>query len=163
MTKPSANTVPTADLRKPHRHESVTEHFAGSGFKVFANMIASNPKVEVWAIPAKDRRFPRLLRPHECLGAEPGPAGPGLYFLEGRRGKVAGSGPLAKNIGEERTAAIAAQLVSVRATLASSWPVSLRVSTSSPVRRRNRAADELNLIDRDRYEFCWIVDFPFYE
>lgn len=41
------------DLRNPIEMQAVTEHFAGSGFKVFANMIASNPKVEVWAIPAR--------------------------------------------------------------------------------------------------------------
>lgn len=28
---------------------------------------------------------------------------------------------------------------------------------------RTRAGEELNLVDRDRYELCWIVDFPFYE
>ena len=41
------------DLRNPIVMEAVTEHFAGSGFKVFAGMIASNPKVQIWAIPAK--------------------------------------------------------------------------------------------------------------
>jgi aspartyl-tRNA synthetase len=41
------------DLRNPIEMQEVTEHFAGSGFKVFAGMIANNPKVEVWAIPAK--------------------------------------------------------------------------------------------------------------
>jgi aspartyl-tRNA synthetase len=41
------------DLRNPIEMQAVTEHFAGSGFKVFAGMIAANPKVEVWAIPAK--------------------------------------------------------------------------------------------------------------
>jgi hypothetical protein len=41
------------DLRNPIEMQAVTEHFAGSGFKVFAGMIANDPKVEVWAIPAK--------------------------------------------------------------------------------------------------------------
>jgi aspartyl-tRNA synthetase len=40
------------DLRNPIEMQAVTEHFAGSGFKVFAGMIAADPKVEVWAIPA---------------------------------------------------------------------------------------------------------------
>ena len=49
-------------------------------------MIATDPKVEVWAIPAQDRRLPRLLRPHERLGARRGPARPRLYLLaQGRR------------------------------------------------------------------------------
>ena len=41
------------DLRNPIEMQAVTEHFAGSGFKVFANMIASDPSVEAWAIPAR--------------------------------------------------------------------------------------------------------------
>ena len=40
------------DLRNPIKMQNVTEHFKGSGFKVFAGMIAADPKVEVWAIPA---------------------------------------------------------------------------------------------------------------
>jgi len=40
------------DLRNPIRMQDVTAHFRGSGFKVFAGMIASDPAVEVWAIPA---------------------------------------------------------------------------------------------------------------
>src|SRR5581483_9818130 len=40
------------DLRNPIKMQNVTKAFAGSGFKIFANMIASDPKIEVWAIPA---------------------------------------------------------------------------------------------------------------
>jgi aspartyl-tRNA synthetase len=69
------------DLRNPIEMQAVTEHFAGSGFKVFAGMIANDPKVEVWAIPAKTGGSPRLLRPHELLGAGRGPAGPRLHLL----------------------------------------------------------------------------------
>src|SRR6201993_4730404 len=40
------------DLRNPIKIADVTAHFRGSGFKVFAGMIAADPTVEVWAIPA---------------------------------------------------------------------------------------------------------------
>ena len=30
-------------------------------------------------------------------------------------------------------------------------------------RARNRVGEELDLIDRDQFAFCWIVDFPMYE
>ena len=43
------------DLRNPIEMQAVTEHFAGSGFKVFAGQIEADPKVEVWAIPAKNK------------------------------------------------------------------------------------------------------------
>ena len=74
------------DLRNPIEMQDVSEHFRGSGFKVFANILADDPKVEVWAIPAKTGGSPRLLRPHERLGAGRGPAGPRLHLLaQGRR------------------------------------------------------------------------------
>ena len=40
------------DLRNPIAMADVTEHFRGSGFKVFAGMIEKDPKARVWAIPA---------------------------------------------------------------------------------------------------------------
>jgi len=40
------------DLRNPIVMQDVTEHFRGSGFKVFAGMIATDPKARIWAIPA---------------------------------------------------------------------------------------------------------------
>jgi aspartyl-tRNA synthetase len=36
-------------------------------------------------------------------------------------------------------------------------------SPSSPARRAPASASELKLIDKDRFRFCWIVDFPIYE
>ena len=30
-------------------------------------------------------------------------------------------------------------------------------------KRRTRAGEELNLVDRDQFKLCWIVDFPFFE
>ena len=77
------------DLRNPIVMENVTEHFAGSGFKVFAGMIAANPKVEVWAIPAKtggSRAFcDRMNAWAQSLGQ------PGLgYIFWKRRGRQDG-------------------------------------------------------------------------
>ena len=44
------------DLRNPIEMQDVSEHFRGSGFKVFANILANDPKAEVWAHPGQDRR-----------------------------------------------------------------------------------------------------------
>ena len=41
------------DLRNPIEMQDVSEHFRGSGFKVFAGILANDPKAEVWAIPAR--------------------------------------------------------------------------------------------------------------
>ena len=58
------------DLRNPIEMQDVTEHFRGSGFKVFAGMIEKDPKVARVGDPGAGRRLARLLRPHERLGAE---------------------------------------------------------------------------------------------
>src|SRR5690606_10011118 len=78
-------------------------------------------------------------------------------------GEEGGAGPVAKNIGPERSGGIRNQL-------------GLKVGDAcffvagDPARfykfaglARDRVGRELNLIDENRYEFAWIVDFPFYE
>ena len=56
------------DLRNPIEMADVTEHFRGSGFKIFAGMIEKDPKVARVGDPGAERRLARLLRPHERAG-----------------------------------------------------------------------------------------------
>ena len=152
------------DLRNPIEIQPVTEHFAGSGFKVFANQIEADPKVEVWAIPAKNK-----------AGAEPigrafcdrmnawaqGEGQPGLGYIFFKEGQ--GSGPIAKNIGEERTAALKAQL-----GLEDGDAVFFVAGRPEKFYKfageaRTKVATDLDVVDKDRFALCWIVDFPFYE
>lgn len=151
------------DLRNPIEMQAVTDHFAGSGFKVFANMIASNPKVEVWAIPAKTGGSRAFCDRMNAWAQGQGQPGLGYIFWKEEDGKVVGSGPLAKNIGEERTEALRVQL-GLEAGDASFFvagdPAKFYKFAGEA---RTRAGEELNLVDRDRFELCWIVDFPFFE
>ena len=164
------------DLRNPIEMQAVTEHFAGSGFKVFANMIANNPAVEVWAIPAKTGGSRAFCDRMNAWAQSTGQPGLGYIFWRTddtlasmeRLDDVAslsatGAGPLAKNIGPERTAAIAEQL-----GLGDGDACFFVAGEPSKFYKfageaRTRAGEELNLVDRDRFELCWIVDFPFYE
>jgi aspartyl-tRNA synthetase len=151
------------DLRNPIEMEAVTEHFAGSGFKVFAGMIASNPKVEVWAIPAKTGGSRAFCDRMNAWAQQQGQPGLGYIFWKEEEGKVVGSGPLAKNIGEERTAAIAAQLgleAGDACFFVAGEPEKFYKFAGEA---RNRAADELCLANKDQFALCWIVDFPFFE
>jgi aspartyl-tRNA synthetase len=151
------------DLRNPIEMQAVTEHFAGSGFKVFAGMIASNPKVEVWAIPAKTGGSRAFCDRMNAWAQSLGQPGLGYIFWKEEDGKVVGSGPLAKNIGEERTEALRVQLgleAGDAAFFVAGEPAKFYKFAGEA---RTKAGEDLNLVDRDRFELCWIIDFPFYE
>ena len=98
------------DLRNPIEMEAVTDHFAGSGFKIFAGMIEKNPKVEVWGIPVKTGGSRAFCDRMNSWAQKQGQPGLGYIFWRDKEGTTAGAGPLAKNIGPERTDAIAKQL-----------------------------------------------------
>ncbi|OLP56760.1 aspartate--tRNA ligase [Rhizobium rhizosphaerae] len=151
------------DLRNPIEMQAVTEHFAGSGFKVFANMIASNPKVEVWAIPAKTGGSRAFCDRMNAWAQSTGQPGLGYIFWRKEGEVLEGAGPLAKNIGPERTDAIRTQLGlddGDACFFVAGDPAKFYKFAGEA---RTKAGEELNLVDRDRFELCWIVDFPFYE
>jgi aspartyl-tRNA synthetase len=149
------------DLRNKIEMQVVTEHFAGSGFKVFAGMIAADPKVEVWAIPVKGGGSRAFCDRMNSWAQQQGQ--PGLGYVFWREGEEGGAGPIAKNIGPERTTAIKSQLglgVGDAAFFVAGVPLKFYKFAGEA---RTRAGEEMNLIDKGKFEFCWIVDFPMYE
>jgi aspartyl-tRNA synthetase len=149
------------DLRNPIKMADVTAHFRGSGFKVFAGMIAADPAVEVWAIPAPkggNRAF--CDRMNEWAKTE---GQPGLGYIFWREGEEGGAGPVARNVGPERATAIRTQCglgVGDAVFFVAGKPREF-VKFAGPA--RNKIGAELGLVAKDRFEFCWIVDFPMYE
>ncbi|WAJ26460.1 aspartate--tRNA ligase [Antarcticirhabdus aurantiaca] len=151
------------DLRNPIEMQAVTEHFAGSGFKVFANMIANDPSVEVWAIPAKTGGSRAFCDRMNSWAQGEGQPGLGYIFWREEGGKIEGAGPLAKNIGEERTEAVRTQLglaAGDACFFVAGKPEKFAAFAGAA---RTRVGEELNLVDRERFELAWIIDFPFYE
>ncbi len=149
------------DLRNPIEMQDVTEHFRGSGFKVFAGMIEKDPKVRVWAIPAPtggSRAFCDRMN-----SWAQGEGQPGLGYVFWREGEEGGAGPVAKNIGPERTTAIRDQLglkVGDAVFFTAGDPARFYKFAGSA---RDRVGQDLKLIDENRFALAWIVDFPFYE
>jgi aspartyl-tRNA synthetase len=113
----------------------------------------------VWAIPAKGGGSRAVCDRMNSWAQEEGQ--PGLGYIFFRDGE--GAGPIAKNIGAERTAAIKAQL-----ELADGDAVFFVAGLPNEFadfagRARVKIGDELKLTDKDQFAFCWIVDYPMYE
>ena len=147
------------DLRNPLHIGNVTEHFAGSGFKIFARLIAEQG-FNVIACPAPGGGSRSFCDRMDSWAKKQGK--PGLGYIFWKDG--VGMGPLANNIGEERTQAIRQQLDLNDGDAAFfTCDKPLRAKTFSGT-VRNEVGTQLNLIDQDAgFKFCWIVDFPMYE
>ena len=147
------------DLRNPIIMQDVSEHFRGSGFKVFARML-EDPKNQVWAIPGVgggSRAFCDRMN-----SWAQGEGQPGLGYIMWREGGE-GAGPLANNIGADRTAAIRTQLGLKEGDAAFFVAGDPDKFWKFSGLARTKLGEELNLIDKDRFELAWIVDFPMYE
>jgi aspartyl-tRNA synthetase len=147
------------DLRNPIEMCAVTDTFAGSGFKVFAGMIEKNPAVEVWAIPAPGGGSRAFCDRMNAWAQKEGQ--PGLGYIFFRDGE--GAGPIAKNIGEERTAVLRDKLGlkdGDAVFFAAGQPKDFAAFAG---RARNVVGRELDLYEKNVFKFCWIVDFPMYE
>src|SRR6201746_1721969 len=97
------------DLRNPIVMQEVSEHFRGSGFKVFARML-EEAKNEVWAIPAPGGGSRAFCDRMNSWAQGEGQPGLGYIFFVEEGGETLGRGPVANNIGPERTGQLRTQL-----------------------------------------------------
>ncbi|SNR79365.1 aspartate--tRNA ligase [Puniceibacterium sediminis] len=202
------------DLRNPIKMQIVSDHFAGSGFAIFAKLLEQDG-TQIRAIPAPGGGSRKFCDRMNAFAQKEGLPGMGYIFwrdkgdvLRGELGDlltakikaekkkdeslvakisseadakaveldrleqeanltavrpVEAAGPLAKNIGHERTEAIRQQLglgVGDAAFFLGGKPKQFE---SVAGRARTAIGEELGLTDKDRFAFAWIVDFPIYE
>jgi aspartyl-tRNA synthetase len=91
------------DLRNPIEMQDVSEIFRGSGFKVFARILETSPKNAVWAIPAPGGGSRAFCDRMNSWAQGEGQPGLGYIFFAEENGVVGGRGPVANNVGPERT------------------------------------------------------------
>ncbi|MGE3746255.1 MAG: aspartate--tRNA ligase [Sphingomonadaceae bacterium] len=147
------------DLRNPILISEVSEHFTGSGFGRFASIVESGDVVRAIPAPRTAEKSRKFFDDMNSWAQSEGFAGLGYAT---RKGGEFG-GPIAKNHGEEGMAKLAAAL-----GLGPDDGVFFAAGKESQAAKlaglaRTRIGEELGLIDPDRFEFCWIVDFPMYE
>ena len=147
------------DLRNPLLLSDVSGEFTQSGFGLFEKIVGSGGVVRVIPAPNtadKSRKF--FDEMNEWARAE-GHAG--LGYVTRKQGVF--GGPIAKNHGEDRMAQLYDTL-----GLGTDDGLFFAAGKEDQAAKlaglaRTRVAEQLDLIDKDRFELCWIVDFPFYE
>ena len=152
------------DLRNPIRMQIVSDHFRDSGFAIFANLL-KNEGTEIRAIPAPKGGSRKFADRMNAFAQKEGLPGMGyIFWREAEDGSgMEAAGPLAKNIGPERTEAIRQQLglgLGDAAFFLGGKPEAFEAVAG---RARNEIGNELGLTEKDSFRFAWIVDFPLYE
>jgi len=154
---------PDLRIRNPHSGEplemaDVSEHFCGSNFKVFSRIL-EDKKNAIWAIPAPgggQRTFCDRMN-----SWAQGEGQPGLGYIFWREG--AGAGPIANNIGPERTELIRLQLGLQEGDAAFFAAGDPEKFVKFAGAARIKVGSDLNLVDENSFELAWIVDFPMFE
>ena len=151
------------DLRCPIEMQVVSDHFRGSGFAIFAKLL-ENEGTEIRAIPAPTGGSRKFCDRMNAFAQAQGLPGMGyIFWRKGGDGAMEAAGPLAKNIGPERTEAIRQQLGLGEGDAA--FFLGGRPETFEAVAAKARVeiGRELGLSEEDSFRFAWIVDFPMYE
>ena len=148
------------DLRNPIIIADTTEVFRGSAFSLFAKLIEKGAVVR--AIPApgaasQPRSFFDKL--NDWARSDMGAGGLGYVVFEGGEAK----GPIARHLTPDRL-----DLLRKTANIGDGDAVFFAAGDKAAAAglagaARTRIGEELNLIAKDRFDFCWVVDFPMFE
>jgi aspartyl-tRNA synthetase len=147
------------DLRNPIVITDVTDHFHGSGFGIFASIVGGGGVIRAIPAPGAGAGSRKFFDDMNNWARSEGFSGLGyINIKDGEPG-----GPIAKNHGPEATAKLIAAL-----GLGPNDGVFFAAGKEAQAAKlaglaRVRVGEQLDLIDKDRFELCWIVDFPFYE
>ena len=147
------------DLRNPLIVHDVGAHFAGSGFGLFAGLVEKGMVVRAVAAPNTAEKSRKFFDEMNDWARGEGYAGLGYATRKGGEW----GGPIAKNHGLEGMDRIAADM-----GLGPDDGIFFAAGKESEAAKlagaaRTRVGEQLDLIEKDAFRFCWIVDFPMFE
>ncbi|MBR7619769.1 aspartate--tRNA ligase [Phenylobacterium sp. 20VBR1] len=148
------------DLRNPIKMADVSERFRGGGFGLFARIL-EDAKNAVWAIPAP-KGGSRAFCDRMNSWAQ-GEGQPGLGYIFWSEDQGAWGGPIAKNLGAEATDVLMKEIGLGQGDAAFFVAGDPKTFYKFAGSARTKVGTDLKLIDEDRFEFVWIVDFPMFE
>jgi len=147
------------DLRNPLIISDVSEHFVGSGFGRFASIVEAGDVVRAIPAPGTAEKSRKFFDDMNSWAQSEGFAG--LGYATRKQGEW--GGPIAKNHGDDKMSALADSM-----GLGPDDGIFFAAGKEAQAAKlaglaRTRVAEQLELIDDKRFEFCWIVDFPMFE
>ncbi len=147
------------DLRNPLIIKDVSSHFASSGFGLFEKIVGSGGVVRAIPAPKTAEKSRKFFDEMNDWARSEGHAGLGYVT---RKGGEFG-GPIAKNHGEEGMIALydALGLGPDDGCFFAAGKAEQAAKLAGAA--RTRVGESLDLVDKDAFRFCWIIDFPFYE
>jgi aspartyl-tRNA synthetase len=147
------------DLRNPIRIADVTEQFAGSGFGLFARIAASGGVVRAIPAPGAGSQPRSFFDKLNDWAKTEGAGGLGYIVFDADGPK----GPIARNLEADR-----AESIRVAAGLQPGDAVFFAAGNKDTAPKfagqvRTKLGEDLGLIEKNAFRFCWITDFPMYE
>jgi len=147
------------DLRNPLLITEVSDHFKGSGFGLFAGLVEKGALVRAIPAPGTAEKSRKFFDDMNEWARSEGFAGLGYATRKGGEW----GGPIAKNHGEAGMNTIADAM-----GLGPDDGIFFAAGKEADAAKlaglaRSRVAEQLDLIEKGSFRFCWIVDFPMYE
>ncbi len=147
------------DLRNPLLVHDVGNHFKGSGFGLFAGLVEKGAVVRAVPAPNTAAHSRKFFDDMNDWARSEGFAGLGYATRKGGEW----GGPIAKNHGAEGMDRLADEM-----GLGPDDGIFFAAGKEAEAAKlagfaRTRVAEQLDLVEKGAFRFCWIVDFPMYE
>ena len=147
------------DLRNPLLITDVSEAFRGSTFRVFAQAVEKGSVVRAVPAPGAAAKPRSWFDNMNSWARKEGAPGLGYIIFE----EGGGRGPIANNLDADRILALreATWLGDGDAVFFAAGAPDDAADLAG--KARTRVGEDLDLIEKGAFRFCWVVDYPMYE